>query len=338
MEFKGEEFVKKVQLKQEKETLKLRLQDLEDQDTVKEPNSNIRIDTQENLLDLPEQELGDILLSNSDEPADKKKYIILGLVLVVLFLITIIIIRLVTTSDNDKNDSFVNKKENISQDKILDDENIEQQYQKIIKQKMKKRQEEKIANQDAASLKAQEALNIKKTQKEEIKTNKEKEIQEVKKAKEIKKELLILKEKPKKVLEKELKKSSSKQVVQPKKAVKKEEKTSGWPVKKQTLREPAVTDFTKARNANKLNNTKTVIANSGYFIQLGAFTKKPSDSYLNKIKQSGFNYKLYNETIQNTKYIKVLVGPYPSRAVAEKNMPNVKSKIGLKSAFVKQLK
>ncbi len=72
MEFKGEEFVKKVQLKQEKETLKLRLQDLEDQDTVKEPNSNIRIDTQENLLDLPEQELGDILLSNSDAALDER--------------------------------------------------------------------------------------------------------------------------------------------------------------------------------------------------------------------------------------------------------------------------
>ena len=44
MEFKGEDFVKKVQIKQEKETLKLRLQDLEQQDVEGEPTPNIRLD------------------------------------------------------------------------------------------------------------------------------------------------------------------------------------------------------------------------------------------------------------------------------------------------------
>ena len=132
MEFKGEDFVKKVQIKQEKETLKLRLQDLEAQDIEPAPTPNLKIDVSQDMIDLPEQELGDILLSSNDEPADKKKYIILGLVLVVLFLITIVVIRLVTNSDATDNDSFVAKKETISQDKVLDDDNIEQQYQKII--------------------------------------------------------------------------------------------------------------------------------------------------------------------------------------------------------------
>lgn len=337
MEFKGEDFVKKVQIKQEKETLKLRLQDLEEQDIKKEPTPNIRIDVNEDIVDLPEHELGDILLSNNNEPADKKKYIILGLVLVVLFLITIVIIRLVTNSDDTKNDSFVDKKENISQDKVLDDGNIEQQYQKIINQKMKKIQEEKSSKLEIENKKAQEALDIKKIQKEEIKTTKPKDIQ---KTKDIKKELLTLKEDVKKPIKKVVKPIVKKKTIAPiktvKKTVKKEVKKS-WPVKKQTLREPSVTDFTKSKTANKLKSPKKVILTTGYFVQVGAFTKKLSPSYLSKIKNSGFTYKFHNEKINGKEYTKVLIGPYPNRAMATKNLPNIKTKFGLTSAFIKKL-
>jgi len=338
MEFKGEDFVKKVQIKQEKETLKLRLQDLESQDVEKEPTPNLKIDTSEDMVDLPEQELGDILLAQTDEPADKKKYIILGLVLVVLFLITIVVIRLVTNSDSTSNDSFVSKKENISQDKVLDDDNIEQQYQKIINEKMKKLQEEKDANLDAKSQKAQEALNIKKAQNQEIKTNVEKDIQKKKTTEEIKKDLLPLKDEVKKELVKKAApvKKEIKKVVQ-KTIPPKEVKKTTWPVKKQTLREPTVTDFTKSETANKLKNIKSSPTKSAYFVQIGAFTKKPSDSYLTAVKKAGYSYTLHNETINNIKYTKVLVGPYPTRATATKDMPIVKSKIGLKSAFIKKL-
>jgi len=342
MEFKGEDFVKKVQIKQEKETLKLRLQDLEAQDTPEEPTPNLRANLNDNMVDLPEQELGDILLSTNEEPTDKKKYIILGLVLVVLFLITIVVIRLVTNSDTQSNDSFVENKENISQDKVLDDENIEQQYQKIINQKMKKLQDEKNANLDEQSQKAQEALNIKKIQKEEIKTAQPKDIQKEKKAAEIKKELLTLKEEPKIATPKVIKekavpvvKKETKKVV--KKAIKKETEKTSWPVKKQTLREPTVQDFTKSKTAKKLQSPKTTAKTSGYFVQIGAFTSKPSSKYLNKVQRSGYSYKLHDEIIKNKKYTKVLVGPYPNRATATKEMPNIKSKIGLKGAFIKKL-
>ena len=351
MEFKGEDFVKKVQIKQEKETLKLRLQDLEEQDIPKEPIPNLKINLNEDIIDLPEQELGDILLANTVEPADKKKYIILGLVLVVLFLITIVVIRLVTNSSDDTNDSFVDKKENISQDKVLNDENIEQQYQKIISQKMKKLQEEKKAHIDLDNKKAQDALNIKKVQKEEIKTVKPNDIKKEEQTKEIKKDLLTLKEDVKKespkIVKPIMKKivkliKKVKKIVKKvaKKPVKKEVKkvvNKSWPVKKQTLREPTVTDFTKSQTANKLQSPKKVVALTGYFVQIGAFTKQPSKAYLSKVKNAGFSYKMHNETIKGKAYIKVLIGPYPNRAIATKNMPTIKSKIGLSSAFIKKL-
>ena len=338
MEFKGEDFVKKVQIKQEKETLKLRLQDLEEQDVQKKPTPSIKIDLNEDIIDLPEQELGDILLSNTSETADKKKYIILGLVLIVLFLITIVVIRLVTNSDDDSNDSFVDKKENISQDKILDDENIEQQYQKIINQKMKKLQEEKDTNLELENKKAQEALNIKKIQKEEIKTIKPKEIEKEQKAKEIKKELLTLKEDAKTKVTQKIK-PIAKKVVAPtvKKEVNKIASLYKSP-KKQTLREPTVTDFTKSKTADKLQSPKKVVtATSGYFVQIGAFTKEISNSYLSKVQNSGFGYKLYKEEIKGRNYTKVLIGPYNNRAAATKDIQKIKSKFNLKDVFIKKL-
>lgn len=322
MEFKGEDFIKKVQIKQEKETLKQRLHDLEEQDTIITPPRSQQL--HDDLIDLPEQELGDILLSTQEETTDKKKYIILGLVLVVLFLITIVVIRLVTNSDESENDSFVDKKENISQDKVLDDENIEQQYQKIINQKLKKLQDEKKAKLDEKEKKAEESLNIKKVQKEEIKTLKPKEIQKQIKAKEIKKELMTLNEKPKIEPKKEVKAS-----------VKKETKTPNWPVKKQTLREPSLTDFSRSQTADKLSTKKiTAISKTGYFVQVGAFSKNPSKKYLDNIKSHGYSYKLHKVKVKGKNFTKVLIGPFKSRSTATNNMAKIKAKLSIASAFI----
>lgn len=330
MEFKGEDFIKKVQIKQEKETLKQRLNDLEEQDTITTPPRPNQSHN-DNLIDLPEQELGDILLSTDEETTDKKKYIILGLVLVVLFLITIVVIRLVTNSDETDNDSFVDKKESISQEKVLDDENIEQQYQKIINQKLKKLQDEKKAKLEDEEKKAEESLNIKKVQKEEIKTTNPKDIQKEIKTKEIKKELMTLKDQPKK----EVKKVTQTQV---KKEIKKETKTPSWPVKKQTLREPNVTDFTRAQTADKLSTSKSTVASkTGYFVQVGAFSKAPSKKYLDNIKSHGYSYKLHKVTVKGKNFTKVLIGPYKGRSTATNNMVKIKAKLGITSAFVLKL-
>jgi len=343
MEFKGEDFIKKVQIKQEKETLKQRLNVLEEEDSITTPptlNANLNDD----LIDLPEQELGDILLSPEVETTDKKKYIILGLVLVVLFLITIVVIRLVTNSEETTNDSFVDKKENISQDKVLDDENIEQQYQKIINQKLKKLQDEKKAKLEDEEKKAEDSLNIKKIQKEEIKTTQPKDIQKQIKTKEIKKELLTLKEESKTQTKKAVKKATKtveKKVSQKSAPVKQAAKSVGWPVKKQTLREPTVTDFTRSQTADKLSSKPAVktagVKPSGYFVQIGAFSKKPSTKYLNNIQRSGYSYTLYDIKVKEKLFTKVLIGPYPSKPTALKDMDNIKTKLRLKSAFVLKL-
>lgn len=173
MEIKGDEFIKNVQIKQEKTELEERLFELEAQaqnsstSNSKNPyeqnnpyasNDNF---TYEEEVSKTESELDDILLganNSSQNQENKKKYIILGLVLAVLFLITIIIFRLLS-NESAPTDSFTKEKESISQDKPLDN-NIEQQYQKIVNEKLKsiedlkaKTEEEKKSISESLDLK-----------------------------------------------------------------------------------------------------------------------------------------------------------------------------------------
>jgi len=72
----------------------------------------------------------------------------------------------------------------------------------------------------------------------------------------------------------------------------------------------------------------------GYFIQIGAFRKKPSDSYITNIRNANLKYKIYQVDVKGTLYNKVLIGPYSSRALANENIDNIKKKLNLSSAYI----
>ena len=118
MQIKGEEFIRKVQLQQEREELERKLSELEEVEmTVNdEPvilSRNINNDINNNM-DTSDHELNNIMLDSSsrtNNEENKKKYLILGIVLVVLFLLTIIIIRLLT-GDTNKEDQFTSNNAN----------------------------------------------------------------------------------------------------------------------------------------------------------------------------------------------------------------------------------
>jgi len=72
----------------------------------------------------------------------------------------------------------------------------------------------------------------------------------------------------------------------------------------------------------KTANTK------GYYIQTGSFAQAPTQTYLDKIKKLGMNYK----TEKSGNY-KVLVGPYTSESDARKTLDKVRKNIN-KNAFL----
>jgi DedD protein len=39
---------------------------------------------------------------------------------------------------------------------------------------------------------------------------------------------------------------------------------------------------------------------SGYFVQIGAFSKQPTQNYLNNLEKEGFKYKVIQESVKGT--------------------------------------
>ena len=93
MEIKGENFIKNVQIRQEKDEIQQRLDEIEKELPKTQTTPNFQRELDNNKIE--ENELGDIMLENS-EPSqssdNKKKYIVLGLVLIILFLKYIIMV------------------------------------------------------------------------------------------------------------------------------------------------------------------------------------------------------------------------------------------------------
>jgi len=312
MEIRGEEFIKKVQLKQEKDEIEQRLNEINNAESIYEepvrtapPRLDKEIEIQE------EQEYSDIMLGKtpSSNEINKKKYLILGLILVILFLLTIIIIRLLT-NDSTENDSFSKSKNSVSE-KVLENENIEEQYQKIINEKLKNIKNENEKEVEKVQ-KIDEKLDLQKIEEKEIE-------QAVKEAKpdvfEIKKTEPIYVPPKKKVL---VEPTVKKKVVKP--VVKKEKKVVKPKVKKAT---PKV-----AKTSNVTTSPK------GTFIQVGAFSKMPNNKYLSDITKKGFKYKVYKITINNKLFHKVLIGPYSSKGQAKLATENIKKKLNISGAFI----
>lgn len=306
MEFKGEEFVKNIQLKQEKEEIKQRLDEINTIEAQKVESIDDSV-----IVDMPEQELGDILLNDRSNDDNKKKYIVLGAVLLVLFVLTIVIIRLITDDSESNNSLIASKDEKIKQDEALDN-NIEQQYQNIINQKLKEitKSESKPESEIKKSKDSLDIENVKKELKPIPQTDTKTESQKI-----IPKEDIF-----------GLKKEEAKEVVK-NEAV--ETVKSSWPEKKSVLQEPIVADSKKESSIS--------VKPSGIFVQIGAFTKVPSDKYLKNIKDKGFGYRLYKVEIKGKEYIKVLIGPYKSRTEATSNINTIKQKLQAPNAYILKL-
>lgn len=310
MEIRGEEFIKKVQLKQEKEEIEQRLSEINNAESIyEEPVKSVppRLDREVEIQE--EQEYSDIMLgkSPSSNEINKKKYLVLGLILVILFLLTIIIIRLLTNDSSD-NDSF-SKSKNSDTERVLENENIEEQYQKIINEKLKNIKEEK-QQEVISEEKVDEKLNLQKIEEKEIE-------QAIKEAKpdvfEIKKKELIYVPPKKKVL------------VEPKVEKK---------IKKKVIK-PVVKKATKATKVTKtIKKSSVTTSPKGTFVQVGAFSKMPNNKYLGDITKKGFKYKVYKVTINNKLFHKVLIGPYTSRGQAKLATDDIKRKLNISGAFI----
>ena len=330
MQIKGEEFMKKVQLQQEREELERKLSELEEVEmTIHEDpvilSRSINTDMNNNM-EQNDHELNNIMLggvSTNANEENKKKYLILGIVLVVLFLLTIIIIRLLSGGAT-KEDQFTSNNADSSEiKKLSENSNIEENFQKIINERVKKDSSTPMVPEIAKTT-DDKLDNLQQSVENNLQGNET--IQEEAPA-------TITNE----TLDETIKKIEDKKTVQKEKVVQKKEVTKEKVVEKEAIVEKEAVVEKKAetkKSVKSLVEAPSSDVSKGYFVQIGAFTKKPSDSYINEIRNGGFKYKVYQIEIKGTIYNKVLIGPYSTKGSAGQDVDNIKEKLKVTNAFV----
>ena len=123
-------------------------------------------------------------------------------------------------------------------------------------------------------------------------------------------------------------KASEKPTEQP--AVSAEAKTAA-PVKTSPAKTAPTTPKTVAakKSAPKPSAKKAKVApKGGYFIQVGAFFRYPPDKkFLASIEKEGMHYVIVEGQKNGKRFKKVMVGPYPSKTEAKRDLDRVKKRI-----------
>lgn len=98
------------------------------------------------------------------------------------------------------------------------------------------------------------------------------------------------------------------------------------PVKKPERKPPTTLQQTKqqkipqqVRVINRSNNGD--IATSGYYLQVGAFSKAPNKDFIDKVNI--YSYRIQEILINSKVITRYLIGPYKSKAEAQKDFANV---------------
>lgn len=367
MQIKGEEFIRKVQIQQEREELERKLNELEEIDMSASSANNDSIfigrnNYNNNDIDQNDHELDNIMLGSSNYSSEdnKKKYLILGIILVVLFLLTIIIIRLLTDDPSTKEDQFTsNGASSTEVKKLAENENIEENFQKIINERVKKDANEPMVpetkNSVTTSSTTQPNSKIKHNETKSTETIKDdgnaspafeslqKEAENYKPGggisdeamdqtiKKVEKSKSLPKEKVVPVQKQEIvaKEDTTIKKVETKKSIKDLVDSAPY---SGTSKNNSLSTTSNSSPVSSASDSSSV--SSGYFIQIGAFTKTPTDSYVANIRNAKLKYKVYQDNVSGTTYNKVLIGPYSSKAAASESVEDVKQKLNVTSAFV----
>lgn len=324
MQISGDDFLKKVQLKQEGEELKRKLNELNQAESnmqnlnlsnslnsaYNSDNSYEEIQRLQNNIELENSndEFDSLILEKRSNRSDnKKKYLMLGAILLVLFLLTVVIVGLLSNKDK-KGDPFMPQDSSSSDTNISKESSIEESYQKILDDTNRK-----SAEQSLEDIKENDSLDNLNFIKEIVQEPKETTITN-------------------EDLDKTIQKIEEKKSVAPVVKVEEKKAPSTQNEPKKSIRE-LVEGKSTQNSATKAVET-TTSTSKGFYVQIGAFKNRPDSAYLQKIKQNGFEYKIIEESNLN----KLLIGPYSSRANANTQMPNIKTKLNIQSAFIKEVK
>lgn len=346
MQVDGKEFLRNVNIEKEKAKLEKQKRNLDESkvNAVKKEPDYFEPEDDAAYLDVPMDEkentplsdnlnhLHDIRLEGSNNDDNKKKYIILGFALILLFIITIVIVRLISNSQEEekieKSKPAVQeqKVEKIKEDEKLNKIETPKEYKKVIQEDDFKKPAapiaQKVEKKDIILPEPvkEESPVIIEPKKPAVKPKDLFGIDPVKETivKEEKKVKPKVEKQAVKKVEKKVEKQVEKKVAKPKVVI--EDK----PKRKMVVNPPKETNFVKKTQGNV----------KGYYIQIGSFSKKPSDRYLSNIKNKGYSYAVHGMNIKGKYYNKVLIGPYPTRATAKSSLAKVRKAFKVPGAYI----
>jgi DedD protein len=339
MKVDGKEFLRNVGIEQDKERLTQEQQKLEElkRASVQREQNYMDMDAQDiekesAFVDLsigsdsPKENskngVENIVFDNSTSSDNKKKYLILGIGLILLFIITILVIRLISNGDTEnKLENMNTSTTEVVKEDILNQIDSNEEYQKVIDRKIALEESNKITLQQKKEMneilvseqKVDNVPLVLDTPKSKI--NEQRDLFELDKTVQ------------KVIYKKDVETPVVPKIVQ--KVVKKE------PVK---IKTSTVSSLPKRTiiipPAVEKNFTKNVNTLSGYFIQIGAFTKVPNKNLLNDITNKGYSYTVYQLVIKGKLYNKVLIGSYKSRSSALGKLNKIKIDFNNPNAYV----
>jgi DedD protein len=331
MEVDGKEFLRNVALEQEQERLRKEQEKLraskkesvykQEQEREAAANDSAYLDlslggsqnsSQQNHT--PHNEtIEDIMLEPEDPNKQKKKYILLGLALILVFVITILLIRVISNDEVEQGAQNVQNEEQqeLMADKILNKIDSNEEFQKAKEKADTKTQMDQLEAQQQQSSQLE-------VPKESIKQTTPLLIEEPEVEEPVRDPLgLDSTPEPKQVVKQQLPK--------PDVATKQEQVVTENKVTQQKV------EATKKAPTPTTQSTGKV---QGFYVQVGAFTKQPAKSLLDQISSQGYSYAIHPVDVKGTTYNKVIIGPYPNRDTARKDLPLIKQKLQKPGAFI----
>ncbi|MEA3314552.1 MAG: SPOR domain-containing protein [Campylobacterota bacterium] len=350
--FNGKEFLRNVSIEQEKSELEEQQNRLEQQkrDSFEENNSMYNEDMsysnnnnripEDSFVDFEEEEqkakVFDLKLENNPKKkvSSTKKYIILSIGLSILFILIIIGLR-VNSNKNEENklNTIVEDKAKVEPEKVAEKVNGIQEYKDIIE--AKKEEQKELEKKDILlpeQLEYKKPTLEDKTIKEEnnkndlFEINKKKEEEKARKLLEkqrIERELKAEREEEKRRIEREKQRLEAARKLREKKRLEEQKAAQENKRRKESVIPPV-----QEKDLDKPSNL------AGYYIQIGAFSKKPNQSFKNNILRKGFNYQIYEVNVKGKIFYKVLIGPYPVKSLALKVISDVKKEFNNQNAYI----
>ena len=348
MRVNGEEFVKNLKLEQEKQELAKQQEIIDKQkkasvvfeDDLKQSQSQQQSQQQspQDKSEEPFINLSSNATSEDDKPQfniddfndlpsatnNKRKYIFLGIGLIVLFIATIVIIRIV--SNNDVEQQL--EKQPPIQTEVVKDELLTKIEKNELKQQQIQEQQTPVESGNSDDLQDRQkvtevALPQQSTQ------NDVPLVIDTPKPKTLPKRDLFGLENGNQAKQNTQPKQQKKVAKQKRQKIQRPKPASQQPIIQKNIKRKTIVPPPQETNFT-VKNSKV----SGYYIQIGAFTKSPTQRLLNSITQKGYKGIVHKMMIKGRLYNKILIGSYKSRTQAKRVLEKVRRDFNNPNAYI----